>query len=153
MMRITALTNGLVEIDKDGNIQEKKVFQNSLNLTEEVLNLKETSDGGYLAVGQQVNYEEQKHEVYVMKTDSDFEMTWEKHYSLDGTAVAWNLLELEDGSILVGAYAQVDGENYDSWLIKLDSEGEMLWDRTFGGEGVNSAPYFFKTEDGKLFGL
>jgi len=36
----------------------------------------------------------------------------------------------------------------DYWLIKLDSKGNKLWDKTFGGSGEDSVRSLIQTDDG-----
>ena len=40
-------------------------------------------------------------------------------------------------------YLDIDISNnfgsYDYWVIKVDSQGELLWERTYGGSGIDVA--------------
>ena len=42
----------------------------------------------------------------------------------------------------------MDVVNWDVWIIKLDHEGNKLWDKTFGGSGMDGAYSLIQTTDG-----
>jgi hypothetical protein len=64
-------------------------------------------------------------------------------FSDQGKAIA---LTVDGGMIMAGSSASVDGDlttnngSYDCWVIKLDSNGDIQWQRTLGG---NSLDYLF----------
>lgn len=40
------------------------------------------------------------------------------------------------------------GASFDYWVIKFDATGNITWDKTFGGSGIESAPVVTQTSDG-----
>ena len=130
-----SIDNVFLELSKNAEQIKKVRPLSSPQYSEEVLSIIETSNSEYICVGHIDDSFNQLQYVYLIHLDENFDVIWEKEYALDGRAVAWNVIELPDGNFLVGAYAQVDGSNYDSWLLKIDEEGEILWDETFGGGG------------------
>ena len=126
----------LIEFDNSGEIISKIKYENSLDFSEFINDIKQVKYGEYIGVGFKGIYSSQWTGIYIMKLAEDFDIEWEREYTIDGEAVAWNVLELPDGDFLVGAYARVDGDNYDSWLLKLDkNDGDIVWDETLGGGG------------------
>ena len=69
------------------------------------------------------------------------------------------IIELQDGSLLVGAtsYSNISGEksensrgDRDFWLLKLDASGNVLWDKTYGGTGHDIIRKMISTPDGNF---
>ena len=46
---------------------------------------------------------------------------------------------VDGGFIVVGGTESKGAGDSDIWMLKLDAEGQLLWDRTFGGEGFDTA--------------
>ena len=67
---------------------------------------------------------------------------WEKSFGGDQEEVPYDIQELTDGNLIVGGYSSsgVTGNktapNFggsDYWLVKTDANGNMIWDKSFGG--------------------
>ncbi len=55
-------------------------------------------------------------------------------YGGEGIDNGWGILELEDGGFLIVGFTDSFGAGgMDIYLFRTDMEGELLWDRTFGG--------------------
>jgi len=56
---------------------------------------------------------------------------WSKIYGIIG--VAHDILKIRDGYLITG-YCQPKGkENLDAFLLKIDSQGNEIWNKSFGG--------------------
>ena len=95
--------------------------------------------------------------VWLIKIDADGKKVWDKSYGgsqfEDGQSVA---LSKDGGFIIAGnsKSAGMDvitnaGEN-DIWLIKTDAHGNMEWQKTFGGTGLDFGFDALETEDGSI---
>ena len=108
-------------------------------------------DGGYLYFGSpSENIDRPKSEdnrggsdYWVLRLNASWKILWDK--TLGGTEdeTLVDVLVLDDGSFILGGYSVsgVSGEKTeasqggsDFWLVKLDSQGNKLWDKTFGGD-------------------
>jgi hypothetical protein len=54
----------------------------------------------------------------------------------------------DGGTIIAGITASYGSGERDACLIKLDSDGEVLWDQAFGGTGDETARHALQTDDG-----
>ncbi len=68
--------------------------------------------------------------------------TWEKEFDNQGNAdIAWDIVETPSGDfVVVGATGPTPcqlGCNWDGWVIKMDSQGDLIWARQFGGNGAD----------------
>ncbi len=60
----------------------------------------------------------------------------------------WSLQETEDGGCILVGYTASKGEGADLWLVRTDREGNILWNRTFGGSGEDVGYFVQETKDG-----
>jgi hypothetical protein len=60
----------------------------------------------------------------------------------------WSLQETEDRGCIIVGYTASRGEGADLWLVKTDREGNLLWNRTFGGSGEDVGYFVQETKDG-----
>ena len=107
-----------------------------------------TNDGGYLLAGQTRSNDRDvtdgnngDAEEWIIKLDANGNKLWDKTFGGNGYDGATSLLPTADGAYLVGGYTGYYGGdvtegtngNLDYWLIKMDANGNKLWDKTFGG--------------------
>ena len=56
--------------------------------------------------------------------------------------------------VLVGASESQDVDisdprgSYDAWIVKLNAAGDLLWERSFGGSGYDSAKAIIENRNG-----
>ncbi|HKZ94498.1 MAG TPA: hypothetical protein VJ249_07975 [Candidatus Bathyarchaeia archaeon] len=74
---------------------------------------------------------------------------WSKTYGGTGEDSAYSVIQTSDGGYALGGRTTSYGAgNYDFWLVKTDSVGNMLWNRTYGGANVDQAESLVQTSDG-----
>jgi hypothetical protein len=91
----------------------------------------QTSDGGFLALGQGYNSNNNSGDLYMAKIDSAGNLTWSKTYGYStGNEYGYGAMQLPDnGYVITGSYAYASTS--DLWLLRTDSNGDTLWARTF----------------------
>ncbi len=91
-----------------------------------------TQDSGFLISG----YTRPGLYPYLMKVDSLGEVEWEINDQLFFNSATGTFLELEDGSfVLTGSKWNFPNSNdLDLEISKIDSEGNILWQRFYGGD-------------------
>jgi Tol biopolymer transport system component len=111
----------------------------------------QTPDGGYLLVGA-TNYSHQntsREDVHLMKTDPSGVMIWEKSYGGEDFDRGYAIIPATDGSfIILGETRSFGAGSRDLYLIQVDSDGEEMWTRTFGGPDQEEAGAIQQTADG-----
>lgn len=111
--------------------------------------VQETSDGGYVVGGVTGYYEAGGADVWLIKTDSSGGKLWEAIFGGPGQDYGRHVQETSDGGyIIAGEVRDADLGLADVWLIKTDSDGNRLWDKTFGGTGDDYGRCVRQTLDG-----
>ena len=84
------------------------------------------------------------------------ELVWVKTYGGSNEDDAIDIVQANDGGyIVLGFTNSNDGDitgktstDQDYWLLKLSQDGDVLWDKTYGGSGDDQATGISKTNDG-----
>ena len=111
--------------------------------------IQQTSDGGYIVAGISEHFDRQ---MLILKLDNIGNIVWQKRLA-GGDWGFWgfaanSIQETSDGGYIVaGAYVYLMEEHL-IWVIKLDSNGDMVWKKTFGEAGINEAYSIQQTIDG-----
>jgi hypothetical protein len=108
-----------------------------------------TNDGGYIAVGNTSSFGDTQ-DLWVVKLDASGNITWQNTYGGDGIEYASAVHQTMDwGYIVAGANSSFGAGDYDVWLLKLDSAGNISWQRTYGGTTTaETNPRVIQTMDG-----
>jgi hypothetical protein len=60
---------------------------------------------------------------------------WNKSYGGSYGDGAWAVQNTLDNGYIIAGYTSSFGQRSDLWLLKIDSLGEIVWDKVFGGSG------------------
>lgn len=93
-----------------------------------------TRDGGYIAVGITKSFGEGDEDIYLVRTDSEGALQWSKALGGPGEDNGWLVEEVSDGFLVAGFTNSSGAGGFDCYLVKTDSDGELEWSRTYGGE-------------------
>ena len=111
----------------------------------------ETGDGGLVVAGATESKGAGEFDVWVLKLGVDGEPLWDRHFGGAATDWASSVVETRDGGLALGAYTQdSSGAPYDFWVIKLDADGELLWERRYGGAATDWVNAITEARDGSL---
>ena len=109
----------------------------------------ETSDGGYTIAGGTVFIDTEGKDFWLVKTDAEGNMQWNRTYSGEGDEWAYSVVETSDGGYAIAGYTKsFDAQIMDFWLVKTDSTGTPEWNRTYVGAASGVAHSVIQTSDG-----
>ena len=131
----------------------EKNFEDTSNYGDFALDVKQTSDGGYILTGEThethgTGLGSEKSDLWLLKLDSNGVEEW--NVSLDcngGNETGYSVQQTNDGGyIIVGCAEEGSGDNEkdDLWLVKTNSTGycgeldpDSTWSHTFGKQDYN----------------
>jgi hypothetical protein len=104
--------------------------------------IQQTTDGGYIVTGFTYSFGAGKNDVWVLKLNSVGSIEWQKTYGGSDYDYALFLQQTSDGGYVVGANTYSFGAgNYDVWILKLSSNGEILPSCGFAGTSEATITY------------
>lgn len=150
----------VVKINSIGDIQWQKSFGGSA--ADQAKSIRQTSDGGYIVAGEtqsnngDVTGNHGGKDIWVIKLDSSGNLQWQKTFGGSNDETAQCVRQTPDGGyIAVGSTTSNNGDilsgnqgSLDYWVLKLDSTGNLQWEKTYGGGSVDFAASIELTTDG-----
>ena len=135
----------LIKTDEVGDIIWDKTFDISDGLSWDI---EQTNDGGYIISGLQGP--PGNSDGFLLKTDEFGELEWYSNYDVSSDDGAFSVVQTEDeGYVAVGYRSPFEGtDELAVWLFKTNSEGEMLWEKSFSGGYNDGGSYVQITDDG-----
>ncbi|RDC65089.1 T9SS type A sorting domain-containing protein [Adhaeribacter pallidiroseus] len=130
--------------------------------------LQQTQDGGYILGGYSFSNksgdktQETKGSIdyWIVKLNADGSKAWDK--TIGGAEIDWLTViqQTSDGGYILGGYSNsgVGGDKsqankgesstFDFWVVKLNANGKILWDKTLGGNHSDNLSALVATPDG-----
>ena len=141
-----------VKTDSEGEVIWQNVYGGGSR--DLIIDMICTTDGGYLLTGSTRSFGAGGADFYVVKTDSVGEAEWERAYGTELTESCQAAVQTPDGGYALAGFT---GERIgpdgplDPWLVRIDEDGEVLWERTYDWMGYGYHDLFFSmilVEDG-----
>ena len=113
--------------------------------------IQQTSDGGYIVTGRTDSLDSGNYDLWVVKLNSDGTIAWQKAYGGPIDECAYSVEQTSDGGyIVVGTTGSFFEEPYqDVSVLKLDSNGNFIWQKKYGGADVDVGRSIQQTSDGR----
>ena len=123
--------------------------------------IQQTADGGYIVAGESLSHSARGNTLFfdVAKLTSDGAIQWEKNLggSYNGGLGDWaqSVQQTTDGGYIVAGTTRSNDGNVsgnhggeDFWVVKLDSNGALTWQKCLGGSNDDAAYSIQQTSDG-----
>ncbi|MCF8303140.1 MAG: T9SS type A sorting domain-containing protein [Bacteroidales bacterium] len=160
----------MVKLNTDGAIEwDYTIGTENLDYGQAII---QTSDGGYLAGGACIIGDggnigcepfNEWAEAVVIKLDSNRNIEWQQCYGGSDHDGVIGFHELDNGYIVLAYGCSDDGDLTDSgwhgecdiWVLRTDINGNIIWQKCYGGTNVEFAMAIFQDIDDnfKLFGI
>lgn len=160
----------IIKLDGSGNIVWNKLLGG--NDVELFFGLQQTSDGGYILTGSSRssangNVTGTTHgaaDSWIVKLDGSGNIVWNKLLGGNWSELALSIQQTSDGGYIMagcsGSSANGDVtpvnhgtsafglDNFDYWIVKLNSTGSIVWNKLLGGSNSDVAYSIQQTADG-----
>ena len=94
----------------------------------------QTTDRGYVLAGETYSYGAGSSDAYLVKLDKAGDTLWTRTYGGSALDLAMDVKRTPDGGcIVVGSSFSYGPGNAGIYVLKLDSNGDTLWTRSYGG--------------------
>ena len=138
----------LIKTDALGNIEWNQTYGETGLTSPFTCSLVAASDGGYAIFGTILSFSAKSTDYRLIKTDEYGNMEWNKTYGDGNVYEPYSLVETSDGGYAIAGSISPLGEEDDFWLVKIDSFGNVEWDRLYGGTATDRAHSLVATSDG-----
>jgi hypothetical protein len=138
----------LVRTDIDGTLVWQKSYagERQAGKTNSVA---ETLDGGFVFVGNIGSVEPDGiGGAFIAKTDIDGNQLWMKTYG-EGMGCDFECIRnISGGSYIISGYKALKNDSFFPWIVKVDREGDLIWDRLLEELGDGFSKNIEQTSDG-----
>jgi hypothetical protein len=108
--------------------------------TDEAHEIRRTSDGGYIVSGPTNSFGAGDYDIWILKLSGKGKIIWQKTYGGPRADYAHSIYPLADGGFVVaGSTASFGAGHFDSWILRLDARGAVIWEKTYGGTSYDGA--------------
>jgi len=112
--------------------------------------IQQTSDGGYIVAGYTASSGTGGGGLWILKLYSTGDIEWQCSYGAKQLNGASSIQQTTDGGYIVAGYTATSsgpGER-DVWILKLSSEGDIEWQKTYGGDNDDGTSSIQQTSEG-----
>ncbi|MEK6481832.1 T9SS type A sorting domain-containing protein [Catalinimonas sp. 4WD22] len=168
----------VIKVDAQGNKQwDKTIGGNSYDQLNSTIQTPDggyllggTSDSnasGDKSENNKSNYPYEENDYWIVKIDSIGNKQWDKTIGGSGGEILRCILSTPDGGYLLAGSSQSSSSgdksedykgtcedeelracNHDYWIVKIDAQGNKLWDKTLGGDETDLLQSILSTSDG-----
>lgn len=122
----------LIKTDSLGNMQCQKIYSTFPKHT--YIREIEFTNNGYLICGSTAGNGPGTSDVYLLRVNQNGDSIWAKIYGGATTDAGYALELLGNYGFLIGGYSNsFNTSNLESYLIKTDTAGNIIWQRTYSG--------------------
>lgn len=149
----------ILKLSAEGSV----IWEKSLGGTgsDDARSIQQTTDDGYIVAGsssilnQNRGYEDEN-QYRIAKLSSTGEIVWDKLLGGSSRDVANCIQQTNDGGYIVaGSSMSFNGDvvstnhgSFDWWIVKLNSTGDIVWEKAYGGTKSDIAKSIQQTKDG-----
>lgn len=129
------------KVNAEGDIVWQKILRH--NGEDYLSSLQHANGGGYVVAGLTYSVQTRESDALVVKLDASGDVIWQRSYGGVGTEAARSVFPLANGGYIVaGSVSLGPSGEADAWVLRLDEDGHVLWQKSYGSaldDWANSA--------------
>lgn len=153
----------IVEIGLTGNISWQKTFGGTAgDYADAIIS---TSDGGFIFSGHTISNDGDlsgftnhgDYDAWIVKINPDKSIAWQKTFGGSAYDDASSIIQTGDGGYLVAGSTNSNDVDFtgshgnnDAWVLKLNSTGDLVWKKLYGGSLYDAANTILPVADGYM---
>lgn len=137
----------VLKIDKAESIQWQKTIGGSR--TDIGWGIKELKDKSYLLFGG-IGVDSTNDDIFISKLDANGNKLWERSYGGPTYERCTQMIQTSDNNFAFIGQRNIREGNIDSYVFKIDMNGNLIWEKTFGGSVVERTFYGTEITGGDL---
>lgn len=140
----------LLRLNNQGQLEwEQKIGDDESDEAAEII---EVESGGFIIVGNSDSYGGGPglKDMWAVKVDTEGNEVWNKTYGTE-TSIdeAQGIAKAHDGGyVIIGHTLSLEQESSNIMMVKIDENGEEVWQQTYGGEKSEEASDIIQVENG-----
>lgn len=147
------------KLDANGDMQWRRYFGGTNN--DRAYTTLQADDGGILMIGASestdfdISNSKGSYDFWVVRMDASGTLLWERSFGGSEIDIAYAATKTPDGNyVIAGDTRSNDGDvtgfngNADAWIIKINDQGDLLWEKTVGGTNFDTARAITATVNG-----
>lgn len=151
-----------IKLDANGNKLWRKYYGG--NLADTPNDVIQTADGGYILIGTadsvDVDITDNKgtYDIWAVKISATGEIVWQKNYGGAEIDSGYAIIATTDGNYLLIGDTRSSDQNVsnnngaaDVWIVKINPEGNLLWEKTIGGTSFDVGRSICQAQEGGFF--
>jgi hypothetical protein len=140
----------MIKTDDEGTLDWDSIFDGPGFDFSPTMGCHQTDDDGYIMSGITDSYGAGGTDLWIVKTDEDCVMEWDKTYGGTGNERNYGMDATEDGGyvfIVIKNAFSGGGTKEDTWIINTDSEGNLEWELLIEEDGTQWPQSIVQTDD------
>jgi len=147
IMGVSGVDTWLIKTNTTGDLIWERTFGGSSGDTGE--SLFQTADAGFIMTGITYSYDIGGGDIWVIKTDENGVEQWNRTYGGNGYDKGSDVIETRDGCyVIVGGVSAEAAGWVDLFIMKIDTQGNEIWTKCYGGSDGEAAKKVVQTADG-----
>lgn len=115
------------------------------------IEMKSTSDGGFIMTGYTFSFGAGSSDVYVIRTDSSGQVLWQKTFGGTLNDIGHAIVETADGGFVIAGETESFGVgNRDIYLLRINADGDLQWSFAYGGMDYEAANAVTLSQNGDI---
>jgi hypothetical protein len=138
----------VMKLDAEGKVVWQKTYGGAG--VDEASSIRQTKDGGCIVAGRTSSFGVEENDFWIIKLDASGGIVWQKSLGRDRNEYAFAIEQTADGGYIAAGTIEVVTRFVvtDAWVVKLNAEGDAIWQKSYGLEDNDGFSSIGQTADG-----